>query len=313
MATYLELVNKTIRQAGVELDELQSADFATPPDPMYTRFKEWVKDAWFDEQLSRKDWEFSQKIGQMDIRPRVLVVDGDRPTAPPVDSVFEGDTSELQITVKAVTLLSGAWATGTAEAILDLDDLESNNYTFGETYDEVDPTPANVNVFKVKWYGTYDLVTDTTGSFEVNKSSFYVLDPETGADRWRLQWVSYEQFQEMANQAIGYFGTPQAITETPDGTYDFWPRPQKRYRLTYTYTTVPQELDGSDDTDEPSISPEYHDLIVFRALCYYADYDEKPQVKARAEQRYDLYKNRLLVNKLPEVKWGSNRYEITQF
>ena len=311
MATYIELVNKTLRQAGVELDELDVADFATPPDPMYVRFKEWVKDAWFDEQLSRKDWEFSQKIGQMDIRPRILVVDGDRSVAPPVDSVFEGDTSLLSLTVKDVTLLSGTWLAGTAEAILDLDDLESNSYVFGETFDETDPTPANVDVFKIKWYGTYDLITDTATSFEVNKSSFYVLDPETGADRRRLNWVSYEQFQQLANQHVGYFGAPVAITETPDGTYDFYPRPSKQYRITYTFTTVPQEL--TDDDDVPISPVEYHDIIVWRALTYYADYADKPQVKARAEGRWQLYKNRLDVNKLPELKWGANRYENTQF
>jgi hypothetical protein len=311
MATYIELVNKTIRNAGVELDELTSGNFASPSDPMYVRFKEWVADAWFDEQLSRKDWEFTQKIGQMDIRPRILIKDGDRATAPPVDSVFEGDTSSLEITVKAVTLLSGSWSAGTAEAILDLDTLTSNNYVFGETFDESDPTPANVDVFKIKWYGTYDLITDTTDSYEVNKSSFYILDPETGADRRRLRWVSYEEFQNLANQHVGYFGVPVAITETPDGTYDLYPRPNKQYRITYTYTTVPQLLD--DETDEPVAPVEYHDVIVWRALMNYADYDEKPQVFARAERRYNLYKNRLNVNKLPELKWGANRYDECQF
>ena len=311
MATYIELVNKTIRNAGVELDELTSGNFASPSDPMYVRFKEWVADAWFDEQLSRKDWEFTQKIGQMDIRPRILIKDGDRSVAPPVDSVFEGDTSNLEITVKAATLLSGSWSAGTAEAILDLDTLTSNNYVFGETFDESDPTPANVDVFKIKWYGTYDLITDTTDSYEVNKSSFYILDPETGADRRRLRWVSYEEFQNLANQHVGYFGVPVAITETPDGTYDLYPRPNKQYRITYTYTTVPQLLD--DETDEPVAPVEYHDVIVWRALMNYADYDEKPQVFARAERRYNLYKNRLNVNKLPETKWGANRYDECQF
>jgi hypothetical protein len=168
-----------------------------------------------------------------------------------------------------------------------------------------------VDVFKVKWYGTYDLVTDTSGSCEVNKSSFYILDPSTGSDRWRLRWLSYEEFQQLANQHAGYFGTPIAITETPDGTYDLYPRPNKRYRLTYTYTTIPQTL--MDDDDEPAAPVEYHDIIVWRALMNYADYDEKPQVFARAERRYNLYKNRLNVNKLPELKWGANRYDQCQF
>jgi hypothetical protein len=42
MATFLELVNKTIRSAGVELDELLVGDFASPSDPLQAKFKEWV-------------------------------------------------------------------------------------------------------------------------------------------------------------------------------------------------------------------------------------------------------------------------------
>lgn len=311
MATYIELVNKTIRAAGVELDELLVGDFASPSDPLQAKFKEWVADAWFEEQLSRKDWEFTQKRGQMEINPRILVRNGDRATAPPVASIFEGDTSGLEITVKAVTLLSGAWASGTAEAIIDLEPLSSNHFIPGELFDEVDPTPANVDVFKATWEAYYDLVTDTSGSYEVSKSSFYIVNPETGADRNRLKWISFEEYQNIANQGTGYFGTPTYIAETPDGHYTFFPRPNKRYRLTFTYTTIPQTL--VNDDDEPACPVEYHDVIVYRALMNYADFDEKPQVFARAERRYNLYKNRLNVNKLPELKWGANRYDECQF
>jgi hypothetical protein len=311
MATFIELVNKTIRAAGVELDELLVGDFASPSDPLQAKFKEWVADAWFEEQLSRKDWEFTQKLGQTDINPRVLIVDGDHPHTTIVGATFEGDTSGFELTVKAVDILSGSFNAGNAQAILDLEPLTSNNFIPGELFDEVDPDPLNVNVFKVRWEAYYDLVTDTTGSYEVSKSSFYIVDPETGADRNRLKWISFEEYQNIANQGTGYFGTPTYIAETPDGHYTFFPRPNKRYRLTFTYTTIPQTL--VDDDDEPACPVEYHDVIVYRALMNYADYDEKPQVFARAERRYNLYKNRLNVNKLPELKWGANRYEECQF
>jgi hypothetical protein len=325
VATYIELVNKAIRQAGVELDPLSAPDFANPPDPMQARFKEWVSDAWFDEQLSRKDWEFTKETAFTTIRPRIKIVNGLRTapdpidpilnppvsSPPPVDSVFEGDTSGVSVTVKGVTLLSGSWAAGTAEAWLDLDDLSATTYVFGETFDELDPEPTNVDVFQLKWYGTYDLIADTASSYEINKSSFYIQNRQNESDRRRLRWVDYEEFQQLANTNTGFFGDPIAVTETPDGTFDFYPRPIREYRLWFTYTRVPQQL--VDETDEPEMPPEYHELIVYRTLMYYADYDEKPQVFSRAERRYDLYKNRLNVNKLPDLQWGANRYEITQF
>lgn len=308
---YLQLVNRTIFEAGVELDELTSGNFASPSDPMYRRFKNYVRDAWFELQMSRNEWEFKVKQAMVEIRPRVLVTNGNRTLAPPVDSVYEGDTSENLFTVKAVTLLSGAWAAGTAQAYLDLDDLSANQWTFGETFDEVDPDPANVNVFKLKWYGQYDLVEDITDAFEINKSSFYIQNVD-GTNRRRLQWVSWETFQQMANASgSGFFGEPTFITETQEGKWDVFPRPAIQQRIWFDYTAVPQELSAATDT--PLLPTEYHEIIIWQALMNYGDYDEKPQVFQRAERRMKRYQNVLEFNKLPTLSFGVNIYDATSF
>ena len=308
---FLQLTNRTILEAGVELDPLTTGTFASPSDPMYTRFKNYVRDAWYEIQMSRNEWEFKTKTQMSLIRPRVKVILGDRPTAPPVDSVFEGDTTEKNITVKAVQLIEGSWSAGTAAAYLDLDDVDTAGWVFGETFDEVDPTPANVNVFQLKWFGQYNFVADTAGTFEINKASFYIQNVD-GSDRRRLNFVSWENFQQLANTSgTASFGEPMFVTETQDGEWDFFPRPQKQYRIWYDYVTSPQEL--TDDDDEPTVPTEYHDAIVWRALMNYADYDEKPQVFARAERRYKFYQNTLETNKIPTITFGFNPYDTTQF
>ena len=308
---YLQLVNRTVLEAGVELDELTSGNFASPSDPMYKRFKNYVRDAYFELQMSRNEWEFLVKQATLEIGPRVLVINGDRSVAPPAGSIFEGDTSLNQFTVKAVTLLSGAWLSGTAQAYLDLEDLSANQWTFGETFDEVDPTPANVNVFRLKWYGQYDLVANISDAFEINKSSFYIQQAD-GANRRRLQWVSWETFQQMANASgSNFFGEPAFITETQEGKWDVFPRPASTYRLWFDYTSKPQELVNYNDI--PSLPIEYHEIIVWQALMNYGDFDEKPQVFQRAERRMKRYQNNLEFNKLPTLSFGVNIYDATSF
>jgi len=323
---FLQLCNRTISEAGVELDPLTVGNFASPSDPFYNRIKQYVRDAWFEIQMSRSEWEFKTRQAKTSIRPRITVINGNRsipdpldplnplanlPAPPPADSIYEGDTTTKQFTVKAVTTLEGSWAAGTARAYLDLDNIDSAGWVFGEVFDEVDPDPLNVNVFQTKWYGQYDLIVDTPGSFEINKGSFYLQDTD-GSDRRRLQWVSWETFQQLANVGGSvFFGEPTFVTETSEGKWDFFPRPAKQYTIWFEYVTTPQELTNDDDV--PTIPTEYHEAIVWRALMNYADYDEKPQVFARAERRYGFYRSNLETNKLPTLSWGLSPYDTTQF
>jgi hypothetical protein len=54
----------------------------------------------------------------------------------------------------------------------------------------------------------------------------------------------------------------------------------------------------------------YQDMIVWRTVMNYADYDRKPDMFARAERRYKYYKNRAEKNLMPTPTYGFNRYDI---
>ena len=53
---YLELTNRAVEEAGVELDPLTVPTFASPPGAkMYSRFKKWVADSWVEIQTDSKE------------------------------------------------------------------------------------------------------------------------------------------------------------------------------------------------------------------------------------------------------------------
>lgn len=308
---YLQMVNKAATLSGVEIDELTSSNFASTTDNLSKRFKTFVADAWRDLQIERDEWEFKSATGSTTIYPRVLIENGDRSTAPPANSEFEGDTTTANFTVLSSTLLDGTWLGGNAVAWLDLDDLTISSLLFGEVYDEVDPDPLNVNVFTIKGFGTFDVLGDLSDGWEVNKSSFSIQSPTTPNSK-RLKWISWAEYQQVDNANNGIFGEPTAITEAPGGTFQLYPHPNQSYRLAFEYTKAPHELSSYDDTPE-GLPLNYHDAIVYRAMMYYADFDSKPHVFARAERRYNLLKNRLEKNLMPTFTWGVNVYDSIRF
>ena len=317
MSTYLELTNSAIIEAGVELDDLTSVDFASTTDPLQKRFKRWINQSLKEIEFERNELEYKNKQAQIVVYPRFLVIDGNRSVAPPANSIFEGDDTTSTFEVVSSTLLSGTWAGGDAEANLDFVDL-SSAIAFNEFFDELSPTAANLNVFRAKWWGRYNLSDDVTDILEPNKSSFKIQDPSGlsttsdntgGTSNTSLQFVPWGLFNT-SMETSGTYGRPTAITETPDGSYDFFPRPNGPYILTFEYQSTPQQLAEWDDTvtDMPAL---YQDAIVWRAVMYYADYDRKPDQFARAERRYEYYKNRTDANKMPVPSFGWNRYDST--
>lgn len=308
---YLQLVNKTIMLSGADLDELTSSTFSSTTNALQKRFKSFVASAWSDIQMERDEWEFKAKSSYATVYPRLLITDGDRSTAIPANAEVEGDTTGATFTILSTTLLEGVWASGTAEAWIDLDDVDVSEVLFGEVFDETDPDPLNVNVFSLKGFGTYDLMGEVPDAYQINKSSF-TIQSTTKTDSNRLRYISWADYQKYVNGSNGTFGTPCFIAEAPDGTFAVYPHPNTAYRVAFEYTIAPQELELYDD--EPSgLAPQYHDAIVYRAMMNYADFDNQPHVYARGERRYGLLKNRMERNLMPTPTWGVNKYDAISF
>lgn len=298
----LELTNQAIRDAGVSLVPMTSATWTTPVDPMHRGFKDWVIQAWEDIQAERLEWDFMSRSGVTILSPRIYVENGNRATAPPASSTFSTEDTGVTFTVVGTTTLSGAWASGTATAYIDLLNL-SGQYKFNEDVNELTPTPAD-DICVIKNWGRYDLGAIFTDLDEANLGNFYIQstggstlqDNPAGLDMYKMEYVPWAVWRHGYEGMYGTFGTPRFYTVTPDGTYDFWPRLSQQMVLKLTYSATPQTFTAYDD--EPTGLPShYHSAIVWRAVTYYAQYDRSQDVEIRAIRRFNFVK-RLMDKKL---------------
>lgn len=311
---YLELVNNAIVESGIDLDELTSSNFATTTDPMLKRFKRWSNQAIKEIEMEKDEWTYKTKQGQVVIYPRFQVIDGDRSVAPPANSTFEADDSSSSFKVVQTTLQTGTWAGGNASAIIDFVNL-SGPAAWNELFDELTPTAANLDVFRVKWFARYDFESELADLREINLSSFSVQSPSgladttlnTGStDNSPLEFVEWNKFS-MSYETTEVWGVPRVVTKAPTGGYDFFPRPNGPYVLTFNYIADPQELTDWDDT-VTDMPPLLQDSIVWRTVMYYADYDRKPDQFERAQRRYEFYRNKADKNYLPTPSFACNRF-----
>lgn len=307
MSTYLELVNKAIVESGVDLTELTSGTWDdTTGKRMYDRFKGWVKDAWTEIQIERNEWEFKAKHLTTSIRPRIYVELGNRAGgAPPVGSIFIGQTSGYRLEVTAVTTDTGVWTAGTATAIVEFEVLEGNmDAVIGEMFDEESPAAA-IDVFQYNFWGRYDFVTDIGAEASIDPQSFTIVG--SSQDGSNLKYVPWSVWRQNYESSTRYRGRPYVVTITNDGKVDFYPRPDVAYTITFGYASVPQVL--SADDDEPLLDQFYNDMIAWRAVIFYALWDKNMDVLNYAKARHAFFKGRMERNMMPEVTFAPSTYD----
>lgn len=318
MATYLQLVNKAILEAGVDLDPLTSGNFASPPSQsLYANFKEWVNDSWKEIQIARDEYEFKTARATVNIYPAMYVENGLRATAPPADSTYNGDDTDSDFEVASTVLHSGTWAGGTAKATLYFK-TASEQYKLNEYFDEILPTPAS-NIFQAKGRGRYNFVNDSqvTDLSEIHYDTMYVQTTggstiQTNDDSTELRKITMVPW---STWMYGYeqeltFGMPVFATITPDGDLDFYPRPDKQYVLHFTYTTTQGTLSAHGDSPS-NIPSQYHPMIAWKAVMKWASWDSQQAKFARAAKEFDFFNHRLEKNEMPVVSFQQSRYDYT--
>ncbi len=307
------LTNEAIRESGITLDSISSGDFASPTDPMQVKMKNWVKQAWREIQMERNEWEYNSRDATLIISPRIYVELGDRATAPAAGYLYTTNETDVDLEIVATTTLSGAWASGTATAYLDVIEV-SGNFKFNETVDETSPTIANTDVFNIRGWGRYDLATLISGfskpqleTFQIQSTgSSTVQDNTSNPDIRDLQFTPWAEWNNQY-ETNGQTGMPMLFTRTPLGTFDFWPRLDKQYVLKCTHTIAPAELSAHDD--EPDIPEQYQWGIIWRAVMLYSQYDRQPDVEMRAYKNYRFYKREMDRFLKPGFSWQRSRFD----
>lgn len=147
---------------------------------------------------------------------------------------------------RACSLVEGKWGNW---------NFLHNFHTFSTVANVRDyPAPTNHNLW------------DTNSARIVTDESILFFERYTNAKRDATNPVtgSPYKFTVLPSQALRLFDTPDAVVEI---SIDYWQRP-----------TVLQ-----DNSDEPMIPVQYRDVIVYKALEFYATYENADELLLRAQ------------------------------
>lgn len=316
---YLALVNYALRESGADLDSLASF---TTMNSLQTKMKNWVSQAWREICMDRDEWEYMTGLAVVDVYPRIYVEDWERAGGiPAAGATYISAETEWGFTLVSVDSVEGTITNANGlSAFIDIEGFETDPWPLlNEQFDEVLPT-ADTGVFTFKSWGRYNfqthsdtvLISGTSVTFtsvEPQLTTFYVQDvEEEEITASQLRYVPYARFVELAPELTpNQLGKPQIITTTPDGRYDVYPRLDKHYVVKYNYTRAVNEL--SLVTDTPlNLSSEYHEIIAWKALIYYANYDANATLLAHATERYNFFKRKMERRTMPITSFGRNRF-----
>lgn len=310
---YLQLVNETIKESGVSLDSLSSSDFATTTDHMKIKFKSFVAQSWREIQMERGHWEYMTKEGVAVLSPRFYVELGDRATAPAAGYTYMGVETGTEFEIVATTTLEGTWAGADAKAHLDVLSIVGTP-KINEAFDELTPTIANTDAFTLRDWGSYDMSEFISDFSQPQLDSVFIQSTggstvqtnSADSDMRKIRYIPWSLWTEYCQTTNGT-GRPEVFTETPDGSWAFWPRLDKQYLLKTTYSIAPGELSLYSDTPA-SIPAQYHHAIVWRAVMLWAQYDSRPQDEMRAFKNYRFYKRQMDRYLKPGFSWAESKY-----
>jgi hypothetical protein len=308
--TYLQLVNNTILEAGCDLAFFASdgSDFDTSTNILHTRFKKWVKDAWRDIQQSAPDWHFSSYRRQLLLHPRIMwtgALSVNYSTSVPLvtfDVLPVNETAVLySVDVTDAKIFAGGPLDGLtpeyATGFVELDGSEANALdqplNVGSTKLSYSDLPDFLELTISGW-GSYDFDESTQQvpappardtSRRINPTTFRVAEYAgtvaegvTSVAEVTVPFVSWETFQQQEmDLGSNAPGRPRYVTQDYEGRYRFFPAPDKDYLVIFDYEKGVQFLDEWDDVPE-GIPEEFVELILWKALQYYGQFEELPSL-----------------------------------
>lgn len=102
-------------------------------------------------------------------------------------------------------------------------------------------------------------------------------------DGSRIGLLDYSVFRN--NYRTSHSGKPTECTILPNGQLKTNTVPDQAYTLSFDYWAKPVSL--SENADVPTLPEEYHMLIVYKAMQYYAGYENAGEVYQDGRIRYE--------------------------
>lgn len=309
MPNFLELTNKVIHESGTELDELTPISWYLPEAGrrQYPRIKRAVTEAWKIIQMERNEWQFKDEQYSGIVYPRIRITEGERPLGPPpVGTVFRGQDSAFQFTLRRLISIDGLWEDGTANAQLEFETADvGNRLEPGEIFVEVTPVP-NDGAFTYLEKGSYNFQLENPLLREILWTTMVASkDNAVPIPVWYIPWDNW-LYKELSF-VQGTTTVPNFASQDYKGDVVFYPQTLDPFRFSFVHTTAPQELVLHDDAPF-LLEPEYHDWVAWRAVMSLAMFNKNPTLYAYGKQHADLYENRAERNMMPIPTWGASRY-----
>lgn len=120
-------------------------------------------------------------------------------------------------------------------------------------------------------------------------------------DELCLTYMPWDVFRDVrligANRTAS--GRPMEFTVQPNNSITFWPNPSAVYTVVGEYWKRPQTM--SLDADEPLMPRQFHMILVWQALMYFAPYEADPTTYANGERQYKKLISKLELDQLPEL------------
>ena len=326
MATYIDLVNFALRESGSTLDQLvynppTTDTWTSPSDPLYTKFRQWVKQAWVDIQTERRDWEYMQESATVLLNPAMEVYGADGPNNNVSD--FAGTVFRLHnsanaafMTGSSLTIVDGAFADGDVEGLLKVTFSGYDGDFYIEPGDLITDSTGLTTAYFKRW-GRYDLTqTGSNGRDEVDDLAEIKVDSVAISDLQfasgqsyssvtydRLEFVPYNKWLRYGYDRPKRIGKPVKFTVSNNGKLEFYPPLDTTYNLFFEYTKTPQEFSAATDTPT-GLPSRFHDAIAWRALLYYGQFDGINRIAQIASERYKKMEYEMVRDLLPETKVG---------
>ena len=144
-------------------------------------------------------------------------------------------------------------------------------------------------------YGISDMKLFDTGSFLIYDTALGESDQNELRHETYGRWRS-EHRNRMNDRPDE---RPQMFTLLPNNKVRMEPRPDKAYTIDFDYKRSSQEFTAN--TDLPTNLPEdFHILIVWGALKYYAYFQDAPDVLDEAETNFDNLLHRLEIEQMSD-------------
>lgn len=141
------------------------------------------------------------------------------------------------------------------------------------------------------------------GNFKLDSFRQYRASTGYGSEI-DLRFIPYDDFRDqyMRNTTRTLSTSPLAFTVDPSKNFLLGPIPDAVYVVNGESYAMPTEL--ALDNDRPTLPPQYHMAIVWRALMYYGSYEAASEAYERGNAEYKRLMRLLNEDQLPEVCTG---------